>query len=243
MMRRRLAALLAFALVAACGASEPTGSISFAGPPGKPANAFPKPDRAVASITSDQWTNEEQRDEAGEAARVMDLLSIGPGMTVADIGAGNGYYTVRLARRVGPTGQVLAEDIVPAYLSRLKGRVDAEHLDNVEVSLGEAHDPRLPVGEADVALLVHMYHEVTQPYGLLWNLHAALKPGARVAVVDVDQPTNRHGTPPKLLACELAQVGYRQSAIYPLARDKAYLAVFETDAPRPATARIKPCHD
>ena len=88
-----------------------------------------------------------------------------------------------------------------------------------------------------------MYHEVSQPYGLLWNLHAALKPGARVAVVDVDRETTRHGTPPKLLACELAQVGYRQAAFYPLARAKAYLAVFESDVPRPPTAKIKPCHD
>lgn len=241
-MRRRLALLIVLGL-AGCDSDDSGAQAVYAGPAGKPASAFPKPDRPVARITSDQWTNEAQRDEAGEAARVMDLLHIGPGMTVADIGAGNGYYTVRLSKRVGDDGRVLAEDIVPAYLARLKGRVDGEDLKNVEVSLGEPHDPRLPVGETDVALLVHMYHEVSQPYGLLWNLHAALKPGARVAVVDVDRPTNRHGTPPKLLACELAQVGYRQSAFYPLERAGAYLAVFETDVPRPPTKKIKACHD
>lgn len=242
-MRRHLAAFVVLTLTAGCARSEPPDEIGYAGPSGRPASAFPRPDRPVAKTTSDQWASENTRDEAGEAARVMDLLSIGPGMAVADIGAGNGYYTVRLARRVGEKGRVLAEDIMPAYLKRLKGRVDGEGLTNVTVSLGEEHDPRLPVGEADVALLVHMYHEVSQPYGLLWNLHAALKPGARVAVVDVDRPTTEHGTPPNLLACEMAQVGYRQSAIHKLARDNAYLAVFESDVPRPPTAKIKPCHD
>ena len=178
-----------------------------------------------------------------EAEQVMDLLKIGPGMTVADIGAGNGYYTVRLSRRVGPEGRVFAEDIIPAYLQRLQGRVSGEGLENVIVSRGDPHDPRLPVGEADVALLVHMYHEVSQPYGLLWNLNAALKPGARVAVVDVDRPTSRHGTPPKLLECEMGQVGYRMAALHRLTQADAYLAVFESDDPRPPTAKIRACKD
>jgi ubiquinone/menaquinone biosynthesis C-methylase UbiE len=237
----RRAVLLALLLLAACDRAATADAIGPAGPAGKPASAFPKPDRAVASIVSDQWSDEDSRDATGEAERVMDLLGVRPGMVVADIGAGNGYYTVRLARRVGPEGRVHAEDIVPAYLQRLKGRVEAERLRNVVVSLGEPHDPRLPVGELDLALLVHMYHEIAQPYGLLWNLHAALKPGAHVAVVDADRPTNRHGTPPKLLACEMAQVGYRQVAFHRLERADAYLAVFESSDPRPSTANIKPC--
>jgi len=206
-----------------------------------PASAFPKPHRAVADIVSDQFSNEDTRDRAGEAERVMDLLGVRSGMTVADIGAGNGYYTVRLAKRVGPEGRVFAEDIVPAYVDRLKGRVEAERLGNVTVTLGAPHDPKLPTGEADLALLMHMYHEVEQPFGLLWHLHAALKPGGRVAVVDMNRPTNRHGTPPALLRCEMAALGYRQVAIHQLDPVSGYLAVFETAEPRPSPRNIKPC--
>src|SRR5262245_2724079 len=77
-------------------------------PPGTPASAFPAPARPVAAIVTDIWHDEETRDRAGEAERVMNLLGVKPGSAVADIGAGSGYYTVRLARRVGPTGQVFA---------------------------------------------------------------------------------------------------------------------------------------
>ena len=225
-------------LLPSCDA-RPEGDTVFSA--SAPASAFPKPKRPVASIVSDQFSNEDSRDQAGEAERVMDLIGIRPGMTVADIGAGNGYYTVRLAKRVGPSGEVLAEDIVPSYVARLKGRVEAERLGNVQVSLGLPHDPRLPMGKADVGLMVHMYHEIAQPYGLIWHLHGALKPGARLAIVDSDQPTNRHGTPPDLLRCELAAVGYRQTGFHEIPGSDAYLAIFETHEPRPVPSAIKAC--
>ena len=238
-MRRANALILLAALgLAACD------SRAAAPPPaeGAPASAFPKPNRPVAGIVSDQFSNEDERDRLREAERVMDLLGIKPGMTIADIGAGNGYYTVRLAKRVGSAGRVYAEDIVPAYVDRLRGRIEAEGHDNVIVTLGTPVDPRLPMGEADLALLVHMYHEIEQPYGLIWHLHGTLKPGARLAIVDTDRPTNRHGTPPDLLRCELAAVGYRQAAFHSLP-DGAYLAVFETHEPRPSPKAIRPCGD
>src|SRR6516225_6921417 len=154
-------------------------------PPGVPANAFPAPSRPVARIVTDIWHDEQSRDQAGEAERVMDLLGVTAGTTVADIGAGSGYYTVRLARRIGPKGHVFAEDVVPDYLERLAGRVRSEGLTGtVTLVRGEPHDPRLAPGSLDLALLVHMYHEVQQPYGLLWNLRPALKPGAKVAIID-----------------------------------------------------------
>src|SRR5215470_17738455 len=84
-------------------------------PSGAPASAFPTPSRPVARIVTDTWRNEQSRDQAGEAERVMNLLGVKPGVTVADIGAGSGYYTVRLARRVGPTGHVYDEDVEPEY--------------------------------------------------------------------------------------------------------------------------------
>jgi SAM-dependent methyltransferase len=210
-------------------------------PPGVPASAFPVPSRPVAKIVTDIWRNEQSRDEAGEAERVMNLLGVKPGLVVADIGAGSGYYTVRVARRVGPMGRVFAEDVVPDYLERLARRVDNEGLaSTVTVARGDPHDPRLPPESVDLALLVHMYHEVQQPYGLLWNLRPALRPGAHVAVIDARKETEVHGTPPDLLRCELAAVGYRQTAFYDL-QENTYLAVFEPTAGPASPAAIHPC--
>src|SRR6266481_4251342 len=92
-------------------------------PPGVPASAFPAPGRPVAGIVTDIWKDEQSRDTAGEAERVMNLLGVRAGLSVADIGAGRGYYTVRLARRVRPAGHVFAEDVVATYLERLAKRV------------------------------------------------------------------------------------------------------------------------
>ena len=213
-------------------------------PPGAPASSFPAPGRPVAGIVTDIWRDEQSRDRAGEAERVMNLLGVKPGLAVADIGAGSGYYTVRLARRVRPTGHVFAEDVVPEYLERLARRVGSEGLANwVTLVRGDPHDPRLMPGSIDIALLVHMYHEVEQPYGLLWNLRPALRPGARVAVIDARKQTEVHGTPPDLLRCELAAVGYRQIAFYDL-QERSYLAVFVPLEPQevPASpAAIHPC--
>ena len=213
-------------------------------PPGAPASAFPAPSRPVARIVTDIWHDEQSRDQAGEAKRVMNLLGVTTGLTVADIGAGSGYYTVRLARRVEPKGHVFAEDVVPEYLERLARRVAGEGLTSlVTLVHGDPHDPRLPPGSLDLALLVHMYHEVQQPYGLLWNLRPALRAGARVAVIDARKQTEAHGTPPDLLRCELAAVGYRQIALYDL-QESTYLAVFALPSP-PAgptsPAAIRPC--
>ena len=98
-----------------------------------------------------------------------------------------------------PTGQVIAQDIERKYLDRLRQRVSREGLDNVTLVLGEAHDPRLPPRSVDLALLVHMYHEIAQPFGLLHNLAPAMRPGGRVAILDTDGPIRSHGTPRALL--------------------------------------------
>ena len=231
------------ALLAAlfCAVLAPAHAQSPLGPPGLPAARFPLPARPVASIISDRWATEDQRERVGEAAKVMEFLQIRPGMVVADIGAGSGYYTARLSPRVGPTGRVLAQDVVPSYLAALQRRVQREGLDNVTVSLGDAHDPRLPANSVDLALLVHMYHEIEQPFGLLHNLLPALRPGARVAILDTTRPTQYHGTPLPLLDCELAAVGYRRVATLPLENGAEYLAVFEPPARAPDPAGIRPC--
>jgi SAM-dependent methyltransferase len=236
-------ALVLLAVLLACDIQAADYAEGLA-PPGAPVSAFPAPSRPVARIVTDTWKNEQSRDQAGEAERVMDLLGVKPGLTVADIGAGSGYYTVRLARRVAPTGHVFAEDVVPEYLERLARRVRSEGLTGtVTLVRGDPHDPRLPPGSLDLALLVHMYHEVQQPYGLLWNLRPALKPNAHVGVIDARKQTAAHGTPPDLLRCELAAVGYQQTAFYDL-QEGTYLAVFEPPirGSGPATpGAIRPC--
>ncbi|MDQ2801874.1 MAG: methyltransferase domain-containing protein [Pseudomonadota bacterium] len=209
--------------------------------PGLPAGLFPRPDRPVAGIVSNQWSTEDTRERAGEAKAVMDLLGVRPGMRVADVGAGAGYYTINLARRVGPTGRVIAEDVVPSYLEGLRRRVERERLGNVVVALGAPHDPRLPPRSVDLALMVHMYHEIQQPFGLLANLWPAVRPGARVAILDANRPTPQHGTPPPLLTCELAAVGYRQIGWHWLEGRATYLAVFEPPPRPPKPASIVPC--
>jgi ubiquinone/menaquinone biosynthesis C-methylase UbiE len=202
---------------------------------------FPKPDRDVAPIVGDAFSTEDARDRLGEAEQVMQLAAVKPGMWVADVGAGEGYYTVRLAPAVGPRGRVLAEDIIEETRNRLAQRVQRERLDNVAVLLGKPDDAMLPPHSFDRIFLVHMYHEVQSPYAFLWNLREGLKPAGEVVVVDSDRPTKRHGIPPSLLACEFSAIGMQPVRTTMLAGGDAYLTAFRITAPRPRPAEIKPC--
>lgn len=211
-------------------------------PAGVPAGArFPNADRPVARIISAGYSPEGVRDAAGEAERVMDRLGIVPGVRVADIGAGDGYYTVRLARRLGPGATLFATDVEPKYLEGLRARLAREGVTGVTVVQGLPRDPRLPPNSIDVAILSHMYHEIENPYEFLYRLQPALGPGGRVGVIDVDKPTQDHGTPPATLRCEMAAVGYRQLEAIPLAPAEGYLDIFAPPASLPAIASIKAC--
>ncbi len=207
------------------------------------AEGFPAPDRPVADIVSPIWADEAERDRRLETEQVFGLLDIKAGMTVADIGAGSGYYVVRLSPVVGPKGNVLAEDIMPDYLRDLQKRVTDLKLTNVTVVQGTTADPKLPAASVDVAFLIHMYHEIEQPYGLAYNLAKSMKPGGKVAIEDRDARPPNHGTPPDLLKCEMEAVGYRQTGFKTLDGDLGYLAIFTAPAanrlPRPAD--IVPC--
>ena len=203
--------------------------------------AFPKADRPVAKIVSSRWSTEEARDRLREADNVMNRAGITPGMTVADIGAGEGYYTIRLAARVGKAGRVLAQDIVPEVRDALAQRVNRERLDNVSVKLGEPADPKLPENSFDRILMVHMYHEIAEPYAFLWHLRPALREGGQVIVVDADRPTVAHGTPPKLLACEFRAVGFEQVRFETMPQAGGYFAAFEARGARPEPGAIKAC--
>ncbi|WP_108790446.1 class I SAM-dependent methyltransferase [Erythrobacter sp. Alg231-14] len=202
---------------------------------------FPLPDRPVSEVVSNQFSNEDARDERGEAQQVMDMANIASGMTVADIGAGEGYYTVRLAERVGNDGRVLAQDIDRDALERLGRRVERERLENISIKSGEADNPRLPVDSFDRIFLVHMYHEVTEPYEFLWRMWPALAEGGQIIVVDVDRPTNRHGIPPALLFCELEAVGYKLVEFVERPDLKSYFARFERGEERSEPENIGTC--
>ncbi|HEY0446855.1 MAG TPA: methyltransferase domain-containing protein [Allosphingosinicella sp.] len=223
-------AILPLALLAAgCEAQAP------------PQSRFPDPARPVAPIVSPRYSDEDARDSVGEFETVVKLAEIAPGMTIADIGAGEGYYTVRLAPLVGKEGRVLAQDIVPETRDALARRVNRENLDNVAVKLGEANDPKLPAQSFDRILLIHMYHEIERPSEFLWNLRPSLKPDGRVVVVDADRPTGRHGTPPRLLVCEFSSVGYELTRFDRLSGTEAYFAQFAAVGPRPAPEDIPVC--
>ena len=227
-MWSKFGALTALAL-AACRA-EPAGQTEF-----------PPADRDVAPIVGDSFSTEDARDRVGEAEAVIAFAGVRPGMSVADIGAGEGYYTLRLSRAVGPTGRVLAEDIVPATRDRLALRVNRENLDNVAVRLGLPADPKLPAASFDRIFLVHVYHEVDQPYEFLWNLRQGLKPDGLIIVVDADRPVKRHGTPPALLDCELSALGLRRLREAPLEAANGYMAAFGIAAALPRPSAIRPC--
>lgn len=203
--------------------------------------AFPRPDRPVSQLGASSIGSETERDSVNEAQTVMDLANIRQGMTVADIGAGDGYYTVRLAYRVGGNGRVLAQDIDSNALGRLGLRVERERLDNVSIKQGDADDPRLPEASFDRVFLVHMYHEVSEPYAFLWRLRPALNKDGKVIVVEVDRGTDQHGIPPALLFCEFAAVGFRLTQFVRKPELQGYYAQFEAAPQRPAPSEIKSC--
>lgn len=204
-------------------------------------NRFPEAGRDVAPIVSDQFSTEDARDRRGEAEEVMRLAGVRPGMSVADIGAGEGYYTVRLSPVVGRTGRVLAQDIVPETRDLLAQRVQREGLDNVSVRLGQPDDPRLPPASFDRIFLIHMYHEVTSPYAFLWHLRDGLAERGEVVVVDADRPARRHGLPQGELLCEMAALGLEPVNRATLSGGEAYFIAFRAAHPRPRPEAIKPC--
>jgi ubiquinone/menaquinone biosynthesis C-methylase UbiE len=230
-------ALLGLAVLAGCQARDDQSDRP------KSAREFPRADRPVSQSGSNAFSTEVERDSVNEAKTVMDLADIRAGTTVADIGAGEGYYTVRLAERVGRKGRVLAQDIDAQALTRLAQRVERERLDNVSIKPGAPDDPRLPVASFDRIFMVHMYHEVAEPYAFLWRLRPALRPGGRVIVVDVDRPTDQHGIPPALLFCEFGRVGFRLTQFIRKPELQGYYAQFEVTGVRPKPTAIEPCRD
>jgi ubiquinone/menaquinone biosynthesis C-methylase UbiE len=168
------------------------------------------------------------REERLQIDRVMNILGIASGKTVADIGAGSGWFTVRAARRVGDSGVVYAVDINPDAIQYIASRAKKENLHNVQPNLGKPDDPLLPA-KVDAVLLLKTYHEVAQPITLLRNLRASLAPGARVGVIDRNGNGENHGVAKDIVIREANQAGYRLLQQYDFVKDGMdYFLVFET---------------
>jgi len=154
------------------------------------------------------------RDERLQVNRVMDILAIAPGKHVADIGAGSGWFTVRAARRVGDAGIVYAVDINPEAIHYITDRIQKENLRNVTAILSDSDDALLPPDSVDAVLLLKTYHEVAKPQTLMRNLRAALRPGAKIGIIDRNGNAENHGVAREVVEQEVAASGYELTAQY-----------------------------
>jgi SAM-dependent methyltransferase len=161
--------------------------------------------------------------------RVMDLLGVVAGKNVADIGAGSGWFTVRAARRVGPTGTVIAEDINPLAIEYIGKRVLKENLTNVRTVLGSADDPRLPAGSVDAVLMLKVYHEIAHPVPTMKVLKKALRQGANVGIIDRNGNGADHGLNHDVVVKEMGEAGYRLVGTYDFTKadGQDYFLIFQ----------------
>jgi SAM-dependent methyltransferase len=174
-----------------------------------PAAAAPGQRETSTPYTGDQSIFDSPgRAERLQINRVMDILGIGPGKSIADIGAGSGFFSVLAARRVGSAGTVYAADINPEAIRHIDARVRKENLHNVKTILGKPEDPLLP-GAVDAALLLKTYHEVAQPIVLFRNLRGSLAKGAKVGVIDRNGNGTDHGVGRDVVIREMGEAGYR----------------------------------
>ena len=168
------------------------------------------------------------RDQRLQINRVMDTLGIKPGKTVADIGAGSGWFTVRAAKRVADNGQVYAVDINPEATRYIGERAQKEHLRNVKTILSQPDNPLLPPDSVDAVLMLKTYHEIARPVTLLKNLRPALRPGAKVGIIDRNGNGENHGVDKDVVIREAKEAGYGLTGQYDFVKgDKMdYFLVF-----------------
>jgi SAM-dependent methyltransferase len=169
------------------------------------------------------------RDKKLQIDRVMDLLGITTGKNVADIGAGSGWFTVRASRRVGPTGAVIAEDINPVAIEYIGKRVLKENLSNVRTVLGAPDDPRLPAGSVDAVLMLKVYHEIAHPVPTMKVLQRALRPEAKVGIIDRNGDGANHGLKHDVVVKEMGEAGYRLVGTYDFTKadGQDYFLIFQ----------------
>jgi SAM-dependent methyltransferase len=201
---RRLLAVL-FTLVVCC--------IPAARAQDMPSDIAPRP--SSTPYTGDLSIFEKPgRDQRLQIERVMDLLNLKPGKSVADIGAGSGWFSVRAARRIAPGGTVYAEDINPEAITYIRQRAARENLPNIHVIEGTPDDPKLMPASIDAVLMLKVYHEVANPIELLRNLRPALRPDARIGVIDRNGTGTDHGLNARVVIHEMDEAGFRLSGRY-----------------------------
>ena len=138
----------------------------------------------VMGVGGAAWLERSEREDEEAPSKAIEALALTPGMVVADIGAGSGYYTSRMAKKVAPSGRVIATDIQPGMIAILERRIKSEGLANVTTVLGAMDDPKLDANSIDLAIMVDVYHELQQPQAFLQRLKPAFKPGGRLVLLE-----------------------------------------------------------
>jgi ubiquinone/menaquinone biosynthesis C-methylase UbiE len=208
--RRHLPLIFAVVLLAASATAQQRGVHPISG------RVYALP----MGVQGAAWLDRREREAEEEPDRAIRLLRIPRGATVADIGAGSGYMTVRLARAVGPMGRVYANDIQPGMLQLLEKTLAREKLANVTPILGAIDDPKLPVGVIDLAIMVDVYHEFSEPQRMLQRIREALKPGGRLVLLeyraeDPDVPIlPDHKMTKAQVRLEVEHEGFTQQRVY-----------------------------
>lgn len=170
-----------------------------------------------------------ERDARLQPQRILKLLGVRAGSSIADIGAGGGWLTVRAAREVGPDGIVFAEDINPEAIKTIRDRAEREHLLQVHPVLGLPDDPKLPPHSLDAVVILKTYHEIAHPNLLLQNLIPALKPGAKLGIIDRNGNGANHGLDEAVVVRELGAAGFRQVGRFDFTKadGEDYFLIFE----------------
>lgn len=239
-LRCLLCIILALAPLA-CGSATPqTKRVPAPAEPSTP-RAMAEPVQqptadAVDRPTSKPYTGDlsifedPQREQKLQVNRVMDILGIKEGSSVADIGAGSGWFTVRAARRVGPGGIVYAVDINRDYLDYIEKRAKRENFPNIRILLGKDDDPRLPEKGVDAVLLLKTYHEVAQPIRLLKRTRESMRPGALLGIIDRKGKGDDHGIDAEIVIKEAGDAGFAIVGQYDFVKsdDVDYFLVLRT---------------
>ena len=192
----------------------PQTSASPAAPASPTPESSPQND-AIDRAVSDPYTGDlsifedPNRERNLQINRVMDVLGIREGSSVADIGAGSGWFTVRAARRAGATGMVYAVEINREYLNHIEERAGRENLPNIRAVLGREDDPNLPRASVDAVLILKTYHEISEPVGVMRRLRTALRGAARVGIIDRNGDGDDHGIDRDVVVREMERAGYR----------------------------------
>ncbi len=184
-MMRRIGLVLAALILAIAAGSWRVQAFQT---PGANPGVHPLTGRQIAGVCGaggcETWLERPEREQEENPEGALDALNLKPGMTVADVGAGTGYMSLKLAKRVGPTGKVYAEDVQPEMLRQVRANAAKANAANVVTVQGSFTDPMLPKGQMDLVLLVDVYHEFSEPQKMLRGIRASLKPDGRLVLLE-----------------------------------------------------------